>query len=58
MAIKRYFADKDNTITDAYQADLVTRGTGSNMGLADSLEVFYIYAQESSASAEKSRISN
>ena len=56
MAIKRYFADKDNTITDAYQADLVTRGTGSNMGLADSLEVFYIYAQESSASAEKSRV--
>lgn len=56
MAIKRYYADKDNTITNAFQSDLTTRGTGSNMGLADSLEVFYIYAQESSASAEKSRV--
>ena len=44
MSIKRYTAIYDNTITNAYQADLTTRGTGSNMGLADSLEVFSIYA--------------
>ena len=43
MSLKRYTAISDNTITNAYQRDLVTRGTGSNMGLADSLEVFHIY---------------
>jgi hypothetical protein len=53
MAIKRYTAIKDNTITNAYESNLTTRGTGSNMGLADSLEVFSIYAQESSASNEQ-----
>ena len=56
MAIKRYTATKDNTITNAFKSNLVTRGTGSNMGLADSLEVFHIYAQEASASHEISRI--
>lgn len=59
MAIKRYIATADNTITNAYQMDLQTRGTGSNMGSADTLEAFYIYGQISSSAgttAEKSRI--
>lgn len=62
MAIKRYIATADNTITNAYQMDLSTRGTGSNMGAADTLEAFYIYGQSSqgtasaSNSSEKSRI--
>ena len=59
MAIKRYIATADNTISDAYQMDLETRGTGSNMGAADTLEAFYIYGQISSSAgttAEKSRI--
>ena len=56
MAIKRYFANADNTITNAFQADLSTRGTGSNMGQADILEVFSIYAQQSSTSTELSRV--
>jgi hypothetical protein len=55
MAIKRYFAEKDNTITNAFEPNLVTRGTGSNMGLADSVEVFSIYAQASSSSLEAAR---
>jgi hypothetical protein len=55
MAIKRYFAEKDNTITNAFEPDLITRGTGSNAGLADSLSVFSIYAQESSSSLEAAR---
>ena len=55
MAIVRYTASADNTITNAFKGDMNTRGTGSNMGVADSLEVFGIYAQESSASAELSR---
>jgi len=61
MAIKRYTANADTTITDAFKADLTTRGTGSNMGLSDSLEVFSIYGQTISGSgavktAEASRI--
>jgi len=56
MGIKRYTANADTTITNAYKANLRTRGTGSNMGLADSLEVFHIYGQASSSSAENSRV--
>ena len=55
MAVKRYYAKSDNTITNAYMENLTTRGTGSNMGAADILEVFSIYGQASSSSAEKSR---
>ena len=40
MAIRRYTASADTTIVSAYKADLRTRGTGSNMGQADVLEVF------------------
>ena len=56
MGIKRYTANADTTITNAYQSNLTIRGTGSNMGRADSLEVFSIYAQESTGSSELSRI--
>ncbi len=55
MAIVRYTASADNTITNAFKEDLATRGTGSNMGTSDTLEVFSIYGQESSGSAELSR---
>jgi len=55
MAIKRFFATKDNTITNAFKDGLTTRGTGSNMGLADIMEVFSIYGQASTASSELSR---
>ena len=55
MAIKRYLANADNTITNAFKMNLSTRGTGSNMGQADILEVFSIYQQASSNSLEKAR---
>ena len=55
MSILRYTASLDNTITNAFEENLATRGTGSNMGLADTLEVFSIYAQANSASVELSR---
>ena len=42
MSIKRYVADKDTTITDAYRENLISRGTDSNMGASDSLEIFTI----------------
>jgi hypothetical protein len=57
MAILRYTASADNTITNAYEANLVTRGTGSNMGYADSLEVFSIYAQESGSNGQSQELS-
>ena len=45
MGVKRYVASKDTTITNAYKSNLSTRGTGSNMGAADVLELFSIYGQ-------------
>ena len=57
MAIFRYTASADNTITNAFEANLVTRGTGSNMGYADSLEVFSIYGQESGSSGQSQELS-
>ena len=56
MAIKRYYATKDNTITNAYKANLTTRGVSGNMGQSDILEVFNIYAQATTTSSELSRI--
>ncbi len=56
MAIKRYKADADNTIVNAYESNLRTRATGSNMGQADVSEVFSIYGRESTSSAELSRV--
>jgi len=57
MAILRYTASADNTITNAYEANLVTRGTGSNMGYADSLEIFSIYGQESGSTGQSQELS-
>ena len=50
MAIKKYIAEKDNTITNAFESNLSTRGTGSNMGASDILEVFSIYGGVSEGS--------
>ena len=56
MAIRRYIANADNTITKAFKSDLETRGTGSNMGLSDVSEAFTIYGQASATSMEVARI--
>jgi len=56
MSIKKFVANKDTTITNAYMEGLKYRGVDSNMGEADSLEMFSIYAQVGSSSLEKSRI--
>jgi hypothetical protein len=56
MAIFRYNASADNTISNAFASNLKTRATGSNMGESDILEVFSIYAQASTSSLEKSRV--
>ena len=49
MSIKKFYATADTTITNAYKENLSTRATDSNMGLSDSLEVFFIYNQTGKA---------
>ena len=56
MAVKKYVANADTTITNAFKSNLTTRGTGSNMGAADSMEIFHIYGQSQATSSENSRI--
>ncbi len=55
MTIKRFFSNADNTITNAFKANLSLRGTGSNSGQSDILEVFSIFAQANTESLERSR---
>jgi hypothetical protein len=54
--LKRFSASYDTTITNAYKANLTQRGTGSNMGASDVLEVFSIYGQQATSSSELSRV--
>ena len=61
MPIYRFTASLDNTITNAFKLGLQTRATGSNQGLADSLQIFSIYGQASGtagvgSTVEKSRV--
>lgn len=55
MGIKRFVANKDTTITNAYKGSLTTTGEAANMGASDILEVFTIYAQANTASREEAR---
>jgi hypothetical protein len=56
MSIKRYVANKDTTITNAYMANLKTRAEHSNMGESDILEIFSLYGQANTSSSELSRV--
>lgn len=56
MAIKRYTAIADNTITNQFNEGLSRRMSDSNAGLADSLEIFKLYGQIEETTVEKSRI--
>lgn len=56
MSIKRYVAEKDTTITNAFKSSLTTRAEEANMGQSDSLEIFSIYGQATTSSVELSRI--
>jgi len=46
MGIKKYTANANNTIVDAFQPNLRTRGTGANCGAADVMEIFSIYGRQ------------
>lgn len=56
MPIKRYDAEKDATIANAYKPDNKNVAYDSNTGAADSLEVYSILGKVSPSSLEKSRI--
>lgn len=56
MAIKRFKANADNTITNAFRSNLTQRGLNANMGASDVLETFSLYGQASSGSTELERI--
>jgi len=56
MAVKKYFADFDTTITNAFKSNLTSRGINANMGASDILETFSIYGQASSGSTELERL--
>ena len=53
MAIKRYNANADNTITNSFRSGFRLRGTGSNTGQADVLEVFSIYGRETAVGVNR-----
>lgn len=55
MPIKRYTADADTIVTNGLKESLIQSGSLSNMGAADSLEVFYIFGQGSTSSQEQAR---
>lgn len=54
--IKKYFADKNCTITNAYQPGNLYRATGSNTSLSDTMSIFTIYGQNTTSSLEKARV--
>ena len=53
--IRKYSASADNTMVNAFEANLRTRATGANAGLADVLEVYSIYGRQYTGSQELSR---
>ena len=57
MGLRRYTASADNTITNAFQANMTTRGTGANCGEADVLEAFSIYGRETTYGPESAAVS-
>ena len=46
MGIKKYKANADNTIVNAFKPNLRTRATGANCGEADVLEIYSIYGRQ------------
>lgn len=56
MAIKKFVATKDNTITNGYGSLRSDRATDANMGAADILEVYSLFGSFSTASLENSRV--
>lgn len=56
MAIKKYYASADTTITNAFKTNAILRGVSGNMGASDILEVFSLYGDVNTTSSELSRV--
>ena len=56
MSIKKFYATADTTITNAYEENLRQRGVDANMGLSDSLEIFFIYGQNPNPGVEADKL--
>lgn len=56
MAIKKFYATKDNTITNAFKGLTTVRATGSSVGAADALEVYKVYDRIEDSATELSRV--
>src|SRR3990167_5195231 len=56
MSIRRWVANKNSSISNAFKSNLKTRMTGSNFGASDIIEVFSIYAQASTSSLSSSEL--
>jgi hypothetical protein len=56
MPLKKYYAEKDATITNKVADDGLTFGSHANMGASDTLEVFSIYTGQNESLSPKSRI--
>ena len=56
MAIMKWHAEADTTITNAFKEGLSLKGSASNMGLADSLEVFCLHGQVADSGADSKEI--
>ena len=54
MAIVKFTASLDNTIVNAYQENMTTRGTGANCGQADIIEAYSIYSRQMASSSATS----
>ena len=56
MGIKRWSAEADTTITNAWKEGLTSRGLSANMGIADSLEVFVLHGQTADSGDESKEL--
>ena len=56
MGIKRWSAEADTTIANAWKEGLTSRGETANMGIADALEVFVLHGQTASSGTESKEL--
>lgn len=56
MAIMKWLAEADTTITNSFKEGLSKKGTNANMGLADALEVFCLHGQVASSGTDSKEI--
>ena len=56
MAIKKFFATQDNSITNGFGSLRTSRATDANMGASDILELYSLFGSFNTASLENQRV--